>query len=97
MRGLLQQIQIIHTLDPPDANVLARSHLVTHEILENYSDLPIQILQVVLAEVDSIQQHLSLNRIVEPGQQLHDCRLSLAVFADQGDTLARPQAEVQSV
>src|SRR5437660_2953039 len=91
---LLQQFQIVHPLNTPDRDVFPRCHLVTHEVLEDYADFAIQVLQIVLAQVDSIQQNLAFGRIVKARQQLHDRRLALTILADQRHALSRPEMEI---
>ena len=46
-----------------------------------------KIIEVVLAKVHAIQQDLSFGGIVKPGNQFDDCRLALAVFANQRQPL----------
>lgn len=84
-------------LDAADGYILARRHLVAHKVLKNNADLPVEVFQVVLTKIDSIQQHLPLDGIVKPGEQLDDSCFPFAIFSDQRDSLARVQMKVQSV
>src|SRR5689334_19032479 len=80
-----------------DGDVFARGHLIAHEVLKYDADFAIEIVQVVFAKVDSIEQDLSFDRIVEPGQEFDDRRLALAVFANKCDALSGPQNEIQAI
>ena len=44
-------------LHAADGDVLPRGHLVAHEVLEDDADLAVQILDVVLAQVDAVEQN----------------------------------------
>ena len=76
-------------------DVFARRHLVAHEVLEDDADLRVQIVQVVFAQIDAIEQNLAFGRIVEPRDELDDGGLALAVFADERDALAGAEGEVE--
>ncbi len=81
----------------PIGDVLAGRHLITHEVLEDDPDFAVKIFQVVFAEIDAVEQHLSISRIVKASDQLHDSRLALAVFSDERDPLAGMQMKVQPI
>ena len=97
MGGHLQQSGIVDLADLPDRDVFSRCHFIPHEILENDADFPVQILKAVFPKIHSIQQNLSFDRIVEPGHQLHEGGLALAILTNQGNPLARAECDVQSV
>src|SRR5258708_24975562 len=67
-----QQVEIVDLLDAANRDVLAGGHFVAHEVLKDNADLPMQIFEVVLAKIESIEQDLSISGIVEPGHQLND-------------------------
>ena len=71
----------------PDGDVLPRRHFVAHEILKDYADFAMQVLDAVLAQVDAIEQNAPLGRIVEARQELDDGGLALPVLADERDAL----------
>ena len=64
-------------------------HVVADEVLEDDADALAQLVQVVLAQVDAVQQNLPFGRVVQAGEQLDQRRLAGAVGPDQGDLLAR--------
>ena len=97
MRCGLQQFKIVDFFHASNRDVFAGSHLIAHEILENNAHLAMQILQVVLAKIDAVEQDLPSRGVVEPRHQLHDCGFALAVFADQRQTLSRPQLKINLV
>ena len=88
---------IIDLLNTAHSNVLACRHFVSHEILKNNADLPVEIVEVVFSKVDSIQQHLTFERVVKPGKQLDDSCFSLAVFSNQRDPFAATELKIQSI
>src|SRR5258708_6358371 len=56
-----------------------------------------EVLDVVVAKVDAVQQYLAFGRIVESSYQLYDRRFPLAVLADQGHPFSAAQLKVQAV
>ena len=54
-----------------------------------------QIVEVVFAQVDAVEQDLAFGGIVEARDQLDDGGFALAVFADQGDALAGPSVKLK--
>src|SRR5579863_4661471 len=82
-------------LDAPHRDVLARRHLITHEVLEDDADFRMKVGQVILAQVHTVEQDLTFRRIVEPRDQFHHGGLALAVLADQCDALPGLQCEVE--
>src|SRR4029077_7412894 len=67
---------------------------IAHEILENDSNFPPQIFNVILAEIHSIQENLTTTHVIQPRQQLYDGCLTLPVLAHQGNAFGRLQSEV---
>src|SRR5205085_230028 len=65
--------------------------------LEDDADLAIQVFQVVLAQVHAVEQDLTFRWIVEPGNELDDGGLALAVLTDQGHPLTGTKLEVQAI
>src|SRR5258708_196258 len=92
-----QEIKIVDLLDAANRYVFTSGHFITHEILEDDADLTMQILQVVLAKIDSIEQDLPLSGIVQPGHQLDDGGLALAIFANQGQPLRGMQLKINAI
>ena len=82
----------MRNFDAAHGDVFARRHLIAHEVLKDDADLRVQVVQIVFAQVDAIEQNLAFGRIVEPGNELDDRGLALAVFANQGHALARAAA-----
>ena len=54
----LEHRKIVDLFDAPDGDVFARRHLVAHEVLEDDANLAIQVVQVIFAQVDSVEQNL---------------------------------------
>ena len=73
------------------------AQLVPHEILENDADLPIQIFDAVLAEIDTVKQNSACSRIIQACDELDDRSLSLAVLANEGDSLAWVDLQIEMV
>src|SRR4029077_8861648 len=96
-RRPLQRREGVDMFYAPDGDVFAGGHLIAHEILEYDANLAVEVVQVVFAQVDSIEQNLSFHRVIKTGQEFGHRRLSLTVFADQSYTLSRPQNEIQAV
>ena len=67
-----------------------------HEVLKNDTDFAAQGIDVVLAEIDSVQQNFAARRLIQARNQLHQGALALAVFAHYGDTFSSsdPQIDV---
>ena len=81
--------------DASDRDIVARREVVAHEILEDDADAAAQVLDVVFAEVMTVEQYTALVRVVQAGQQLHQRGLARAVLADQRHDLPRPEREAQ--
>src|SRR5216684_1977869 len=92
-----QQIKIVDLLDAANRYVFTSGHFIAHEILEDDADLTMQILQVVLAKIDSIEQDLPLSGIVQPGHQLYDGGLALAILANQRQPLRGMQLKINAI
>ncbi len=80
---------VLAVVDAPDADVVGRREMEADEILEDHADAGPELRKVVVAQVAPVEQHTTLGRIVEPGQQLDDRGLAGAVLADQRHDLAR--------
>ena len=52
-------------------------------------------LEVVLAQVVSVEQDSPFVRIVEPREKLHECRLAGAVLPDEREHLTGAEGEVE--
>src|SRR5579883_271936 len=94
-RRAQQRPRIVQLLDLTHADVLARRQIIAHEILKDDTDLPVQILQVVLTQIHAIQQNLPGGGIIEPRQELDEGSLALAVLTHQRHAFARCDAEVE--
>ena len=70
--------------------------VVAHVVLKDHADLAAQVVEVVLAQVDAVEQDAAAGRVVEPRQQFHERGLSGAVLADQGHVLARSSRKLTS-
>ncbi len=84
-------------VDTANRDILSRRHLVAHEVLEDDANLSREIFEIVLAEIRSIKQDAPGSRIVQAGDQFYDGCLALTVLADQSNTLARFEPEVQTI
>ena len=76
-------------IDSTDCDVLACRHLEAHEVLKDDTDLPMEIFEGVLSQVDAVQQNLSLCGIVESRYEFDDGCLALAVLSYQRDSFSR--------
>src|SRR5208282_4527680 len=56
-----------------------------------------QVLEVILAQVDAIQQDLTFCRIIQTGNQFHDGRFALAIFADQSEAFVGMQLKINAI
>ena len=88
---------VVGGVQPADGDVVARAHLVSDEVLEDDADLAVQILDVVLAQVDAVEQDTARRRVVQTRDQLHQRGLALPVLTDEGNALAAGDAEVEVV
>src|SRR6516164_1048078 len=84
-------------LDLTHGNVLGSGHLIAHEVLKDDGGLTAEILKVVLAKIDAIEQDGPFGGIVKPCQELDDRGLSLPVLADQRDALAGLQTKIEAI
>jgi hypothetical protein len=89
--------QVGQKLDAAHRYVLTRGHLIAHEILEDDADFAAQVVDVVLAQIDAIEQNLPGGWIVEPGDELDDSGFALAILSNKGDTFTGLEAEIQMV
>ena len=94
MRGGFDPVWSWSGSDLPKSNVFTDNHVISHVVLEDYADLPAQVVDVVLAQVHAIQQDAPAGRIVEPRQKLDQGRLAGAILADQRNFFLRIQPEV---
>ena len=92
MSGDFNLVLLMRLIDAADRDVLSRRHLEAHEVLKDDADVAVKIFERVLAQIDAVEQNLSLGRIVEARDELDDGRLALAVFADQRDAFSRARA-----
>ena len=83
------------SFDATHSDILPGGHLEAHEVLEDDANLAVEVGQVVVAQVDTVEQDLAFGRIVEAGDELDDCGFALAVFADQGDAFAGSKREIE--
>ena len=86
---------VLAFLDLAHGDIFAGCHLVPHEVLKDHRGLAAQVLEVVLAQVHTVEQDLSRAGVVEPRQQLDHGSLALAVLADQRDPFARLESEIE--
>src|SRR5581483_253201 len=88
---------IAHLFDLSDGEVLAGSHFIAHEILENDADFLVQVFEIVFAKIDAIQQDLSFARIIQLGNQFYDVCLALPVLADERNPLSGMEVKVEVI
>ena len=84
---------IFARLDASDRDVLGSRECVAHEVLEDHADVRAQLLEIVFAQIMAIEQDAAFVRVVEPRQQLDQCRLAGAVLADEREHFAGLQRE----
>jgi hypothetical protein len=73
IRGVLQLIERVLYFNAAHFDIFTGRHFVAHEILKNDADLSVKVGNVVFAQIDSVQQNLSLCGVIEPRDQLDDC------------------------
>ena len=95
--ALFQQFKVTDFADATDGDIFPRRHFIAHEILKDYSNFAMQIFQIVVAKIDSIQQNLAFGGVVEAGDQFYDRRLALSVFANQGQPFIGMEGEINLV
>ena len=93
--GPVQEFQIADLFNPPHANILAGRHLVSHKVLEDDADFPVEILQAIFPQVHPIEENLPLDRIVKPGHELDDGGFAFPVLPNQGHALPGKQRKIQ--
>src|SRR5581483_1597760 len=93
----LEQVHIVDLFYFAYCDVVASFHLVTHEVLEDDANFPVEIFQTVLPQINPIQQHLTCGGIVEPRDQLHDRGLTLTVLANQCHALTGAQMKIETL
>ena len=95
MGGDFDVALLVGLIDAADGDVFARGHLEAHEVLKDDADVAVEIFEGVLAQVDAVEQDLSFGGIVESGDEFDDGGLALAVLADQRDSFAGRESEVE--
>src|SRR5439155_21136352 len=76
------------------------SDVAVHRLIEkdrvlcDQANLTPQAPELGMADIDAVNQHRSIVRVVEPRQQADERRLAAAVFADQGDCLPETHREI---
>ncbi len=87
--GNLKGLHLGHTFNLADRYIFPCTHLVPHEVLKNDGDFAVEIVEVVFAKIDTVEQNLALERVIKSSQQLHDSGLTLAVFTHESNSFAR--------
>src|SRR6266446_9136225 len=88
----LQGSVAVHTSDD---NVFSCCHLVSHEVLKYHANFVMQILDGIIAQIDTVEQDLTLGDIVKAGNELDDRGLSLPILSDQRNPLTRHEDKVE--
>src|SRR5256714_7321909 len=83
---------VIQCLDLAHTDVLAQDEIVTDKILEDDSDVPAKTVEVIVAQLDTIEQDATFVGIVEAGEQLHERGLGRPIISPERDALARLEA-----
>ena len=93
--SVVRQIEIgPQLIERADADVLVEAQVIADEVLENDANRAAHRLEIVVTQIDPIEQNAPFRRIIQPCEQLDERRLPGAVLANEGDALARMQAEV---
>src|SRR3954447_22000249 len=66
-------------------------------LLEDHAEVRLEPVQAAAAVVDAVKQYLTGSGLVEPAKQADDCGFAAAGGADEGNALARFDAEVEAV
>ena len=61
----LQVSVFVRLVHPSNRDILSSRHLKPHEILENNTDVPVQVLYRILPQVHAIKQNLPFGRIIK--------------------------------
>ena len=77
------------------ADVFRGGGLVGDVVLEHAADLTAQGCRVVVTKVDAVDQDAARSGVVQPADQLEECRLAGAVSSDDGDGLPGRDRETQ--
>src|ERR1700720_1548488 len=72
----------------PERDVVPYRVIEQHDILADDRDLLPQIAQIVLAGITSIDPHRPRLYVVEPRQEIDECRFATAGASDDSHTLA---------
>ena len=88
LRRALDARPIVARGDLADRDIVAGAEIVADEILEDDAHVAAQRVEIVFAQVVAIEQDAAFDRIVEPGEKLHQGGLAGAVLADQCEHLA---------
>src|SRR5690606_963482 len=86
---------VVAGIDAADRDVLGRTQVVAHEILEDHADVVAQFVEVVVAKIPAIEQDAALIRAVQPREELDHGGLARAMLADQGEHLGRAEMEIE--
>ena len=87
--GLRPTLGVVNVANIPGTNVFADRELVAAKVLKDDANALAQGFDVPVLQVQPVEEDVALGRLVEPGQQLYQCRLARAVFADQCQTFTR--------
>src|SRR5579862_2355037 len=90
-------MQILPVLDSTDSDVIGGGHFIAHIVLKNDSDLAMEILDLVVAQVNAIQENTARCGIVQACEKFDQCRFSLAIFSDERHTFPLLQAKVELI
>src|SRR5207248_5187367 len=78
-----------------EADVLGRRRLIGDVVLEHAANLGAELIGLVIPDIDAVDEDPTLDRIVEPADQLEEGRLPGAVAADDRDGLAGGDGKAQ--
>src|SRR4029078_11477145 len=84
---------VVTRVDPSDGDVLGRGQVVADEVLEDDPDVGEQLVEVVLAQVVSVEEDAALVRVVQAREQLDQGGLSGAVLAHEREHLTGVQGK----
>ena len=88
---------LVARVGPADADVLAHALAEQERLLEDERDRAADVGEPQLAQVEAVEQHAAVLRVVEAREQAGDGALARAGRADERERLARRDVQVEPV
>src|SRR5256714_8608449 len=82
---------VIQCLDLAHTDVFAQDEVVTHKILEDDSDVPAETVEIIVAQLDTVEHDATFVGIVEAATENHERGLVRPLLSHQRAPPLRPQ------